>query len=208
MSGRLRIKLCGMTRREDAVYAAMLGVDAVGVIFYSASPRYVTPDQATRVLGRIPPFVSKVGVFVNPAVALVAEVLRTVAIDYLQFHGDESPEFCQQFDRPYIKAIPAVSQLAIIEAAACYRQASALLLDTPSTQTRGGSGQRFDWREIPPSLSMPMILAGGLEAEATVLTEMPSHLYGVDVCSGIEHSPGVKDHDKMRRFVQLFSGSG
>ena len=193
--------MCGMTRATDIEHAISLGVDAIGFIFYRKSKRYLSVDQAKLLLKGLPAFVDAVGVFVNPDVSFVQQVLSELPIQWLQFHGDETPTFCEQFGRPYIKAVSAASTAVITQAVADYQHAAAILLDTPSINARGGSGVPFDWQIIPHQLVKPIILAGGLDASnvsAAIATCTP---YAVDVCSGIEASAGLKDHEKMTRFV-------
>lgn len=198
----LRIKMCGMTREQDIARAATLGVDAIGLVFYPQSPRYITLAQAGELLKIKPFFVNIVAVLVNPSPQLVAEVLRELPIDYLQFHGDESPEFCKQFNYPYIKALQVHSKAMVEEAALNYLQASALLLDTPNDGLKGGSGMCFDWTLIPEELTKPLILAGGLNAENAKQIRRFHSIAAVDVCTGIELSAGIKDHAKMSQFVE------
>ena len=203
---RTRLKMCGMTRIEDINHAISLGVDAIGLIFYQGSSRYVSIERAKKLLHKIPAFVDVVAVFVQPEESFVRQILIDLPIQWLQFHGDESPMFCEQFARPYIKAISAISDDVISRAAEQYNSATALLLDTPSTTSRGGCGKAFDWTIIPDNLKMPIILAGGLDAlnvQSAVLSCAP---YGVDVCSGIESSAGIKDLEKMRQFVEALWG--
>ena len=198
---RTRIKMCGMTRAVDIEHAISLGVDAIGLIFYHKSARYLSVDQAKLLVKGLPPFVDVVAVFVNPAVSLVRQVLTELPVQWLQFHGDETAVFCEQFGRPYIKAVPATSAEAISMAMVQFQHAAAILLETPSTSSRGGTGVPFDWKIIPRQLTKPIILAGGLDAfnvSEAIATCTP---YAVDVCSGVEASPGIKDHEKMNQFV-------
>jgi len=201
LTQRVRIKMCGMTRVDDIHYAASLGVDAIGLIFYPQSPRYVAIEHAKKLVQDIPAFVDVVAVFVNPELALVNRVIRELPIQCLQFHGDETAEFCDQFTLPYIKALQATSGQAIRESCTTYKQAAAILLDTPSTVSRGGSGQVFDWQLIPEQCTKPIILAGGLNAGNIVAATERVSPYAVDVCSGVESSPGSKDRYKMNQFV-------
>jgi phosphoribosylanthranilate isomerase len=197
--------MCGMTREQDAGYAVSVGVDAIGLIFYPGSSRYVTIKKAKSVVCEIPPFVSIVAVVVNPVVADLEHILNEIPVQWIQFHGDESPEFCSQFNRPYIKSVAASSTEIINQSIELYDSASAILLDTPSIQ-RGGVGQAFDWQLIPEKRNKPVILAGGLDAsnvKRAVSLTMP---YAVDVCSGIEASPGIKDHSRMLEFVNALRG--
>ncbi|WP_392537413.1 phosphoribosylanthranilate isomerase [Legionella sp. 227] len=199
---RVRVKMCGMTRREDIAHAINLGVDAIGLIFYSKSARCVSIEQAKLLLKDLPAFVNSVAVLVNPEQDFVHQILEELPIQLLQFHGDETVGFCQQFKKPYIKAIHSDSAEHIHQAAQNFVSARALLLDTPSETVRGGTGSVFDWNIIPQKVEKPYILAGGLD-EFNVLEAIKScHPYAVDLCSGIEMSPGIKDHGKMTRFMQ------
>lgn len=198
---RTRIKMCGMMRVDDINFALHLGVDAIGLIFYPSSPRSISIEQAKILLHGLPPFIDVVAVFVNPRESLVQQVLNELPIQYLQFHGEEPLSFCERFKCPYFKAIPAVSKKAILDACDQYKNAAALLLDTPNGIERGGSGVSFDWNIIPPGLTKPIILAGGLNSMNIVDAIQNCSPDAVDVCSGIEISPGVKNHDKMLQLV-------
>ncbi len=199
--------MCGMRRSADVQHAVALGVDAIGLIFYEGSSRYITVENAREMLREVPAFVGRVAVFVNPDSAFVFHVLEVLPIEFLQFHGDETRAFCEQFGRPYIKAIPATSSTHIVKASIEYQSASALLLDTPSTTQRGGSGKTFDWNNVPV-LDMPVILSGGLHPENIQEAVKRCSPYAVDVCSGIESSPGIKNFEKMNEFVEALWGRG
>jgi len=195
-----------MTRSDDVAHAVRLGVDAIGLIFYANSPRYISIEKARILLKELPPFVDAVAVFVNPEKALVEQVLEELAVPLLQFHGDESVRFCQQFNMPFIKAMSADSSAHIQQVAQDFVSAHALLFDTPSDTVKGGTGVTFDWQIIPKTLAKPYILAGGLNELNVVDAVNVCQPYAVDVCSGIESSPGVKDHGKMSRFMQALWG--
>ncbi|MFJ1267333.1 phosphoribosylanthranilate isomerase [Legionella lytica] len=202
---RVRVKMCGMTRSDDIAHAIGLGVDAIGLIFYPKSSRHVTVEQAKILLKDSPPFVGTVAVLVDPCVELVQQIIEELPIQLLQFHGAESVAFCQQFNKPFIKAIHSDSSTYIQQMAENYVGARAILLDTPSNTVRGGTGLTFDWGVIPQRLDKPYILAGGLD-ESNVLDAIKScHPYAVDLCSGIEASPGIKDHTKMTQFMKRIS---
>lgn len=201
-TNRIRIKMCGITREEDIAHAAALGVDAVGLVFAPKSPRFVSITQAKKLLKKLPLFVDVVAVLDNPSTLLVDEIISELPIVWLQFHGDESAEFCGQFKKPFIKAMRVDTAAAIYRYCEDYQQASAILLDTPSERARGGTGQTFDWGLIPNNLTKPFILAGGLNAANVSLAVHRCSPYGVDVSSGIETSLGIKDHDKMTQFVK------
>ncbi|STY26490.1 N-(5'-phosphoribosyl)anthranilate isomerase [Legionella taurinensis] len=190
-----------MTRAEDIRQAAVIGADAAGFIFYDQSKRAISVQQGHELMQAMPPFMSAVAVVVNPEPALVDEIVKKLPIQCLQFHGDESPAFCDQFAFPYIKAIPATSAEAILKAAEQYTAARAILLDTPC-DSHGGSGKVFDWRTIPPFLDKAVILAGGLHAGNVREAVSVYRPYAVDVCSGIESAPGIKDHHQMKLVVQ------
>jgi len=195
-----RIKVCGITRLEDALAASRLGVDAVGFVFYAKSPRYLSPDKAATIIRQLPPFVSAVGLFVNPTQEEIAEVLQTVPLGVIQLHGDESPAFCKSQRRRVIKAI-AVSSKEDLKQASKYD--CPLLLDAKAPEgVYGGTGTSFDWSLLEGfEHSHPLILAGGLNAAN--IEEALSHRqwFAVDVSSGVEVSPGIKDDIKMSDFV-------
>lgn len=203
---RVRVKMCGMTRKVDVEQAISLGVDALGFIFYSKSRRCVTIDSAKTLLKNLPPFVDAVAVLVNPEKDEVNDIIRELPINVLQFHGDESLEFCQQFNVPFIKTLHPTSTRGLELDAHRYSAAGALLLDSATTEARGGTGLIFDWRLIPKNLPQPYIVAGGIN-ELNVLEAVAiSQPYAVDVCSGIEAEPGVKDPLKMNRFIRVLWG--
>jgi phosphoribosylanthranilate isomerase len=199
---RVRIKMCGMTRKIDIAHAVSIGVDAIGLIFYEKSSRHVNIEQARLLLQNIPAFLDVVAVFVNAEVSFVRRVITELPIQLLQFHGEETPAFCEQFHKPYIKAIPATSADVIMELMSEHQHAAAVLIDTPSIQ-HGGTGQPFDWQRIPRQLTKPYILAGGLDANNVVSALAACSPYAVDVCSGVEVSAGIKDHEKMNSFVNV-----
>lgn len=196
-----RIKICGITRPEDALIAASSGADAIGLVFHEKSPRHITAQQAARVAAVLPPFVTLVGLFVNPAEDAVREVLRQVPLDVLQFHGEEESEFCARFGRPWIKAIRVRHDADLIQCAAHYRMAQGLLLDAFVEGAHGGTGVALDWAMIPQAVPLPVILAGGLHpgnvAEAIRLVRP----YAVDVSSGVEANKGIKDAAKVAAFI-------
>lgn len=198
---RVRIKVCGMTRGEDIEAAARLGVDAVGLVFYSKSPRYVTIAQAQNLVARLPAFVTVTGLFLDPAREDVMSVLDVVRIDLLQFHGSEAPEFCRSFNRRYIKAVPMGSQVDIRDYAARYADAAALLLDSHAAGQKGGTGITFEWTRVPQFEGPPLILAGGLKPGNVAAAIGSVHPYGVDVSSGVESAPGIKDARRMAEFI-------
>lgn len=196
-----RIKICGITREQDLQAAVAAGADALGFVFYAKSPRNVTAQQAGELLGALPPFVTSVGLFVDPDEAFVREVLAQSSLDVLQFHGDETPEFCRQFGRPYLKAIRVRAGVDLIECAARYADAQGLLLDAYVEGVQGGTGESFDWRLIPRELSLPVILSGGLHPGNVAEAVRAVRPYAVDVSSGVEASKGIKDAAKVAAFI-------
>lgn len=198
---RTRVKICGITRAEDAQTAARLGADAIGMVFYGPSPRNVSTGQAQALVQSLPPFVSRVGLFVDAEPQFVEEVLKSVPLDLLQFHGSESADDCSQYNKPYIKAIRMESDLSVAERMSEFSSASAILLDTFSTSVAGGSGETFDWSLVPQDRTLPVILAGGLNAANVSEAIKVVHPYAVDVSSGVEKSKGIKDADKVSAFI-------
>ena len=204
-----RVKICGITRVEDALAVASSGADALGLVFHEKSPRHVTVEQAARVASVLPPFVTLVGLFVNPAEDAVREVLRQVPLDVLQFHGEEEPEFCARFSRPWLKAIRVRNGVDLIQCAARYRMAQGLLLDAFVEGAHGGTGATLDWALIPPqALPLPVILAGGLNSDNVAEAIRLVRPYAVDVSSGVETAKGIntlkgiKDAAKIARFIR------
>lgn len=196
-----RIKICGITRVQDALAVARGGADAIGLVFYERSPRYVSIELAAELARALPPFVTTVGLFVNAAPALVREVLAAVPLDVLQFHGDESPAYCAQFGKPYLKAIRVKAGVDLLQCAADFASAQGLLLDAFVEGIPGGTGASFDWALIPKNLSVPVILSGGLDAENIAAAIQQVRPYAVDVSSGVEVSKGIKDATKIAAFI-------
>jgi phosphoribosylanthranilate isomerase len=197
-----RIKICGLTREIDVRDASAGGADALGLVFYSPSPRYVSAARAAQLLQSFPPFVSSVGLFVNASVDEVRLVLKQVRLDILQFHGDESPQYCAQFGIPFIKAVRVRPGLDLLQYAETYGAAKALLLDAYVDGIPGGTGASFDWSLIPPNLPLPIILSGGLSATSVGLAVQTIRPYAVDVSSGVESAKGIKDKQKMYDFIK------
>jgi phosphoribosylanthranilate isomerase len=200
---RTRVKICGITRIEDALSAVELGADAIGLVFYEASPRNVSIVQAKTIVDSLPPFVSKVGLFVNESPSHIEKILARVNLDILQFHGDESPEACERINIPYYKAIRVKDDTNLIQYAQLYQSAKALLVDTYTESAVGGTGMVFDWKLIPANISKPLILAGGLTPVNVGLAIEQVHPYAVDVSGGVELSKGIKDAKKMAAFMQV-----
>jgi len=198
----VRSKICGITRVEDALVAAEAGADAIGLVFYARSPRAVSVQQARAIIAALPPFVTTVGLFVNASRCEINELLEAVPLDMLQFHGDESPADCEGYHRPWFKALRVGNGEDIAAQVARYPNASAILLDTFVAGVPGGTGERFDWSLIPPALSKPLILAGGLTADNVQQAIAQVRPYAVDVSGGVEASKGIKDADKVATFIQ------
>lgn len=196
-----RVKICGITRVEDALAAARAGSDAIGLVFADKSPRRVTPEQAAALVQVLPPFVTSVALFVDPAPTLVEEVLERVRPDLLQFHGDESPAFCAGFGRPWIKALRVRPGLDLLQSAALHAGSRGLLLDAYNPQAHGGTGESFDWDLIPSDLPQPVVLAGGLEPGNVARAIRRVRPWAVDVSSGVELAKGIKDAARIRAFM-------
>jgi len=202
MTAHTRIKICGICSVEHALVAAEAGADAIGLVFYEPSPRYVTPSAARAIVAALPPFVSSVGLFVNPTDDYVRSVLDEVPLDLLQFHGDEAPEFCASFGRRWIKAIRVRSNADIESAFENYRDSTGLLVDAFDPERYGGTGLSFDWSLIPDQRALALVLAGGLNS-ANVATAVASvRPWGVDVSGGVEISKGRKDASLIQEFIR------
>ena len=204
---RTRVKICGITRVEDAVSAVNAGVDAIGLVFYAPSPRYVTVAQAQLIMAAIPPFVSVVGLFVNAPQTEIESVLSKVRLHIVQYHGDETESDCQQINLPYYKAIRVKADTNLLQCEVTFKSAQALLLDTYSEVAVGGTGQVFDWSLIPKNLTKPVILAGGLTQYNVAAAIQQARPYAVDVSGGVEQSKGIKDAAKMAAFLQAVAKS-
>lgn len=202
---RHRIKICGITRAEDARLAAELGADAIGLVFHPASPRAVQPDSIAAIVAELPAFVTVVGLFVDPSAVSVARVLDTGLVQCLQFHGEESLAFCQSFGVPFIKAIRVENLASARSRLQPFQGQCSVILDSFVQGALGGTGRTFDWdtaRTLVEDAANPIILAGGLTPDNVAEALARVVPYAVDVSSGVEHSPGVKDPQKMRRFFQ------
>jgi phosphoribosylanthranilate isomerase len=199
---RTRVKICGFTRVEEAVCAAHLGVDAIGLVFYPPSPRHVAIEQAVKIVNALPAFTSVVALFVDAQAVQIREVLAQVPIDCLQFHGDEPAETCRIYGKRYIKAVSMKEGVDIAALAREYYDAAGLLLDAYHPNAKGGTGSQFDWALIPKQCALPIILAGGLDetnAEQAIQAVRP---YALDVSSGVEAKKGIKDALKMAAFIK------
>ena len=204
---RTRVKICGITSVKDAMSAVNAGADAIGLVFYAPSPRFVTIEQAQQIVAAMPPFVSVVALFVNAFPTEIKTVLAQVRIDIVQFHGDETRSDCEQIKLPYYKAIRVKADTNLLQYEAEFSSAKALLLDTYSDTAFGGTGQVFDWGLIPKNLTKPVILAGGLTAENVVLGIKQVRPYAVDVSGGVEQSKGMKDVAKIAVFMHAVEES-
>jgi phosphoribosylanthranilate isomerase len=210
-----RVKICGVTRPEDARQIALEGADAIGLVFYEKSPRCVTPERADEICRALPAFVTSVALFKDAGTDSIHQVLETTRIDCLQFHGSESAEFCRQFGVPYIKALGMGMGMGVDEGidkdsgqtdvarrAEAYFNARGLLLDSHAPGADGGTGKNFDWSTIPEDLPLPLILAGGLDAGNVAEAIRAVRPYAVDVSSGVESEAGIKDAKKVTDFMQ------
>lgn len=196
-----RVKICGITRIEDLRAACDAGADAVGFVFYDKSPRCVSIEAAAALVRAVPPFVQTVGLFVNAEPAQVESVLAAAPLDLLQFHGDETPQACARYGRPWIKAIRVTPETDLLECAADFEAARGLLLDAFVPGVPGGTGERFDWSLIPAGLPLPVVLSGGLDPDNVAEAVRRVRPWAVDVSSGVEASKGIKDAHKVARFV-------
>ncbi len=198
-----RIKICGITNCTDAKYACQAGADALGLVFYPPSPRYVTPQQASGIVAAIPPFTSSLALFVDADRDTIEQVIEQVKVDILQFHGQETEAFCASFSRPYIKALRMKDGLDLYAMQEQYASARALLLDTYVKGIPGGTGASFNWDKIPQDLTQPVILAGGLGVHNVAQAIRQVKPYAVDVSGGVEADAdkGKKDRDKIKQFI-------
>lgn len=203
---RTRIKICGITRVEDAIKVVESGADAIGLVFYDPSPRSVRIDQAREIAKAVPAFVSVVALFVNPDKDYVQEVLNNVRIDLVQFHGDEENDFCSQFQRPFIKAIRVRQASDVVASSLRFPNSAGILLDSYKPGVPGGTGDTFDWSLIPENHTTPIILAGGLTPDNVALAINDVQPYAVDVSGGVEASKGIKDSSKIKEFVSEVYG--
>ena len=199
---RVRVKICGITRVEDALNAVAQGADAIGLVFYKPSPRNVEIEQAIEIANKIPAFVTVVALFVNAEPDFVRKVISEVKLDLLQFHGDETPQECASYGMPFIKAIRVKSDTNLVQCAKDFSASKALLLDTFTDGVAGGTGHVFDWNLIPAALDKPVILAGGLTAQNVAQAINQVKPYAVDVSGGVEVSKGIKDAEKIAAFMQ------
>ena len=197
-----KVKICGFTEAENARQAAIAGVDAIGLVFYDKSPRNVDIFRAQEIIEGLPPFVNRVGLFVNANPSFVDEVLCEVPLDTLQFHGDESLLDCSQYQMPFIKSLRVKPETNVLQVADEFSSASAILLDSFNPSAYGGTGEAFDWSLACVDISLPIILAGGLNETNVSVAISQVKPYAVDASSGVESAPGVKDFDKIVAFIR------
>ena len=197
-----KVKICGFTEPNNARDAALAGVDAIGLVFYDKSPRNVDIHSAQKIIKALPPFINRVGLFVNANPSFIDEILCEVALDTLQFHGDESVLDCAQYQMPFIKSLRVKPDTNVKEIAENFSSASALLLDSFSPSSYGGTGESFDWSLACVKISLPIILAGGLTVDNVADAIKQVNPYAVDASSGVESAPGVKDIDKIEAFIR------
>lgn len=198
---RVRVKICGITSTEDAKAAVEAGAEALGLVFYAASPRAVVIEQARAIAFAAGPFAVVTGLFVDADPEFVSAVLKQVPLQLLQFHGDETPAYCESFSRPYMKAIRMRPELDVIAAIAEYPSAAGILLDAYRPGVPGGTGETFDWMRVPQQSTKPLVLAGGLTSANVAEAIRATQVYGVDVSGGVESAPGKKDHGKITSFI-------
>jgi phosphoribosylanthranilate isomerase len=199
---RTRVKICGITREQDAAAVVQAGADALGLVFYPKSPRHVTLDQAWRIATAVAPFVTVTGLFVNATAEHVREVLASVPLGLLQFHGQETNEHCNCFGLPFIKSIAMKGETDLLSLVSGYPDAAGILLDTWQPDSHGGGGVAFDWQQVPEDIPVPIILAGGL-TPANVANAISSvRPYAVDVSTGVELGRGIKSREKIEAFMR------
>ncbi len=203
-----RIKICGITRVEDALAAAQLGAHAIGLVFFAGSPRAVTPQQARDIIAALPPFVVPVGLFVNVDAQTVRAAIAAAPVQLLQFHGDETPQYCASFGLPYLRAVRVKQDVDLLQYAREFHTACGLLLDAYVDGVHGGTGATFDWSLIPRDLPVPVVLSGGLHAENVAEAVRRVRPWAVDVSSGVESAKGIKDVRKMEAFMTGVRNAG
>lgn len=199
---RTRVKICGITRLEDALTAIDAGADALGFVFYPPSPRYIEPAVAADIIRQLPPFITTVALFVNETEENIRQITELTQIDLLQFHGDETSEFCQGFNKTWIKALRVRNADQLQDDLQQFSQARAILLDSYRPGVPGGTGETFNWELIPQNSPRPIILAGGLTPENVGTAVHQVQPYGIDVSGGVEASKGIKDPVKIHAFIR------
>jgi len=195
------VKICGITRLEDALAAARHGAHAIGFVFHGPSPRYVPPAKAGDIIEALPPFVTTVALFVDAQPQQVRAALSRAPVTLLQFHGAETPEYCRQFGLPYMKAVRVRTGVNLLQYASDYQDARALLLDAFVDGVHGGTGAVFDWELIPQALPLPVVLSGGLNSDNVAAAIRKVRPWAVDVSSGVEAGKGIKDEEKIAAFI-------
>ncbi|MBL7003148.1 MAG: phosphoribosylanthranilate isomerase [Gammaproteobacteria bacterium] len=198
---RTRVKICGITRVEDAVYAAQLGADSIGLVFHQKSPRFIDLDSALKIKKALPAFVTITALMMDESQAWVDEIVQRLNPDCLQFHGDECPDDCSRYNIPYIKAIAMSGMQNVTGYMACYPEAQGFLLDSHAAGEQGGSGKAFDWMSIPQDLRHQIILAGGITPDNVYDAITQISPWAVDLSSGVEQSKGIKDQAKMHKLM-------
>lgn len=198
----IRIKICGITCVDDAVAAAEAGADAIGLVFYEPSPRHVTLSKAIDIACSVGPYVTVTGLFVNPDEQYIDHVLNNVPVHVIQFHGDETMDYCERWRRPYVKALRMRPGLNVADTQASYSSAQGFLLDAYHPEKPGGTGATFDWARVPHSSPQSIVLAGGLTPDNVSNAIAQTQPYGVDVSGGVESAPGIKNHRKIAAFIK------
>ena len=199
----MKIKICGLTDPENSKQIASLDIHAIGLVFFTESPRAVSIEQANEIIQELPPFINKVGLFVNANSNFVDQVLNSVNIDTIQFHGDESSSDCSQFQMPFIKAIRMREGTNLLSQAEEFSSASGLLLDSFEEDSYGGTGKSFDWNLIKNNLDLPIILAGGLNKDNIMSAIEKTQPYAIDISSGVEVDKGIKDIEKTKEIIEI-----
>jgi phosphoribosylanthranilate isomerase len=196
-----RVKICGLRQADDAVFAAQVGADAIGLVFYPPSPRAVDIAIAVDIARALPPFVSCVGLFVDATAAEIDQILSQVPLSVLQFHGKESAQFCEQFQLPWIKAVRMRPDINLHQQRQCYSRAQGLLLDAYKSGVPGGTGDQFDWHRIPTDIAVDVVLAGGIHIDNVQQAIQQVKPWAIDVSGGVESHKGVKDRAKIAAFM-------
>ena len=199
----MKIKICGLTDPENSKQIASLDIHAIGLVFFNESPRAVSIEQANEIIQELPPFINKVGLFVNASSNFVDQVLNSVNIDTIQFHGDESSSDCSQFQMPFIKAIRMREGTNLLKQAEEFSSAAGLLLDSFEEDSYGGTGNSFDWNLIRDKVDLPVILAGGLNKDNVLQAIEKVQPYAIDISSGVEVEKGIKDIGKTKEIIEI-----
>lgn len=199
---RTRVKICGITQLIDAQASIEAGVDALGFVFYEKSPRAISSKNAQGIISKLPVFISKIALFVNPTYDYVVDTCNSVPLDYLQFHGDEDAAFCEQFEKPYIKAVRMKQTTNLATICDEHKNACGILVDAYDAGAYGGTGQTFDWKLLSQVCTLPLVLAGGLTTSNVAEAVKAVQPYAVDVSSGVEASKGIKNHRLINQFIE------